>query len=107
MAFPINALCSHFYCLNFIHFLRSSLDLPSEYCVFPFVKCPGGDTKYPVICKLSCRAGYTMEGSDMVSCQNTGSWSPSQTYCKRINKPPSDVSFIVRDRKGIYSHATF
>ena len=48
-----------------------------------------------------------MQGSDIVTCQNTGSWSSSQTYCKRINKPPSDVSFILRDRKGIYSHVTF
>jgi len=69
-------------------------------CVYKFVVvCPsltdsnngamtcflGGDENptYGDTCSFTCNTGYELTGSDTRTCQNDGSWSGSETMCKR------------------------
>ena len=42
-----------------------------------------GVPSYEDICSFTCNTGYELTGSDTRTCQSDGSWSGSETVCKR------------------------
>ena len=50
------------------------------------VSCSLGDDGVPSVedtCSFTCNTGYELTGSDTRTCQSDGSWSGSDTLCKR------------------------
>lgn len=65
---------------------------PGGACIYPTINCPSSQTIYPTQCPLICPTGYTLVGETRLSCQTTGRWKTIQSYCKRDNEPPTNVS---------------
>ena len=42
-----------------------------------------GIPSYNDTCSFTCNTGYELTGSDTRTCQNDGSWSGSETICRR------------------------
>ena len=50
------------------------------------VNCSLGDDEIPSYedtCSFTCNTGYELTGSDIRTCQSDGSWSGSDTICRR------------------------
>ena len=48
--------------------------------------CALGDDRVPSYddtCSFTCNIGYELTGSDTRTCQSDGSWSGSETMCRR------------------------
>jgi len=48
--------------------------------------CSLGDDEVPTYgdtCTFTCNPGYEVTGSDSKACQSDGSWSGSETMCRR------------------------
>jgi len=45
----------------------------------------GGDeiSSYEDTCSFTCNTGYVLTGSDTRTCQDDGSWSGSETLCRK------------------------
>ena len=58
------------------------------------ITCSLGDDgvpSYEDTCSFKCNTGYELTGSDTRTCQSDGSWSGTETMCRR----GTDVNFIV------------
>ena len=66
------------------------LGITGDACLHPTINC--GQTTYPSKCPLSCPVGYTLKGEKEMYCESNGLWKTSQSFCKRDNEPPTDVS---------------
>ena len=52
------------------------------------ISCSLGDdniTSYEDTCSFTCNTGYELTGSDTRTCQSDGSWSGTDTVCRRGN----------------------
>ena len=50
------------------------------------LNCTLGDDgvpSYEDTCSFTCNAGYELTGSDTRTCQSDGSWSGTETLCRR------------------------
>ena len=50
------------------------------------ISCSLGDdnvTSYEDTCSFTCNTGYELTGSDTRTCQSDGSWSGTNTMCRR------------------------
>ena len=50
------------------------------------ISCSLGDDgvlSYEDTCSFTCNTGYVLTGSDTRTCQSDGSWSGTQTMCRR------------------------
>ena len=52
------------------------------------INCSLGDDEVPSYedtCSFTCNTGYELTGSDTRTCQSDGSWSGSNSVCRRGN----------------------
>jgi len=45
-----------------------------------------GVTSYKDTCSFTCNTAYVLTGSDTRTCQSDGSWSGSETMCRKGRK---------------------
>ncbi|XP_065909622.1 uncharacterized protein [Dysidea avara] len=56
------------------------------------VYCSLGDdgiSSFEDTCNFTCNTGYELTGSDTRTCQSDGSWSGTESMCKKVSCPPS------------------
>jgi len=74
--------CNNYHLLIYIAVACPSLTDPNN----GLMTCSLGDDgipSYKDICGFICNVGYLLSGSDTRTCQSDGSWSGSETMCRK------------------------
>jgi hypothetical protein len=80
--FATNPSCSASLC-------KSSVVVPTYGSVLPSTTGRTGESR-----TFTCNAGFTLEGSNVTTCQTTGLWAPSSPTCQDINECSYGFNFL-------------